>query len=73
MTKRTRYSLNLGGSSVTQSSFAIFCQIIAEYTKRNMSYATDRLVGVDGVLNVIRRTGNMLTLYGLPEKLLDDA
>lgn len=80
MTKRTRYRLSIDPASEKQaidhlkeSIFPIYCQIIAEYTARSMSYATDRLNGVSGILSVLARNGSMELLHGLPKAVLDAA
>ncbi|KAF7535592.1 hypothetical protein G7054_g5208 [Neopestalotiopsis clavispora] len=80
MTRRTEYRLNLVApmESPTQDHlrnvlFPAYCQLIAEYTSRNMSYPTDRLNGVGGILSVLNRNGQMDYLHGLPQALLEAA
>ncbi|ETS84258.1 hypothetical protein PFICI_02283 [Pestalotiopsis fici W106-1] len=80
MTRRTRYRLDLETRSGLSEQdrlrsilFPAYCQLIAEYTSRNMSYPTDRLNGVGGILSVLDQDGKMDYMYGLPRPLLEAA
>ncbi|RDA91976.1 hypothetical protein CP533_1370 [Ophiocordyceps camponoti-saundersi (nom. inval.)] len=46
-----------------------YSRLIWDYTGRNMTYLSDRLVGVDGVLDVLRKAFNFRTIQGLPEPI----
>ncbi|RCI13153.1 hypothetical protein L249_0422 [Ophiocordyceps polyrhachis-furcata BCC 54312] len=46
-----------------------YSRLIQDYTGRNMTYQSDRLVGVDGVLDVLRKAFSFKTLQGLPEPI----
>lgn len=47
-----------------------YCRLVEEYTGRNMSYASDRLLGISGVLDVLRREFGLYFIHGLPEILI---
>ncbi|KAL7952294.1 heterokaryon incompatibility domain-containing protein [Trichoderma compactum] len=47
-----------------------YCRLVEEYTGRNMSYPSDRLPGINGVLDVFRRAFGLQFLHGLPEVLI---
>ncbi|KAL7913598.1 heterokaryon incompatibility domain-containing protein [Trichoderma velutinum] len=47
-----------------------YCRLVEEYTGRNMSYPSDRLAGINGVLDVFRREFGLQFLHGLPEVLI---
>ncbi|KAL7928622.1 heterokaryon incompatibility domain-containing protein [Trichoderma chlorosporum] len=47
-----------------------YCRLIEEYTGRNMSYASDRLPGINGVLDVFRREFGLQFVCGLPTALI---
>ncbi|KAL7797457.1 heterokaryon incompatibility domain-containing protein [Trichoderma ceciliae] len=44
-----------------------YCRLVEEYTGRNMSYPSDRLSGISGVLDVLRREFGLRFVHGLPE------
>lgn len=80
MTKRTRYQLDLQEPLVSPAQdhlrnvlFPAYCQLIAEYTVRKMTYPTDRLNGIGGVLSILDRDGHMDFLHGLPKSVLEAA
>lgn len=80
VTKRTKYRLDLQDSSVSPAQdnlrdvlFPTYCQLIAEYTVRNMSYPSDRLNGISGILSVLDRDGHMDYIHGLPKPVLEAA
>ncbi|EGR44987.1 uncharacterized protein TRIREDRAFT_69187 [Trichoderma reesei QM6a] len=47
-----------------------YSRLVGEYTGRNMSYASDRLAGISGVLEVLQREFSLSFLHGLPEVLI---
>ncbi|KAL7892278.1 heterokaryon incompatibility domain-containing protein [Trichoderma sp. SZMC 28014] len=47
-----------------------YCRIVEEYTGRDMSYASDRLLGVSGVLDVLQREFGLSFIHGLPEAII---
>ncbi|KAL6700184.1 heterokaryon incompatibility domain-containing protein [Trichoderma pleuroticola] len=47
-----------------------YCRLVEEYTGRNMSYPSDRLPGINGVLDVFRKEFRLQFLHGLPEVLI---
>ncbi|KAL6852026.1 HET domain-containing protein [Trichoderma novae-zelandiae] len=47
-----------------------YCRLAEQYTGRNMSYASDRLAGISGVLGVLRQEFSLYFLHGLPEILI---
>lgn len=47
-----------------------YCRLVEEYTGRNMSYASDRLPGISGVLDVLRREFGLRFIHGLPEAII---
>ncbi|TFB05514.1 hypothetical protein CCMA1212_002423 [Trichoderma ghanense] len=47
-----------------------YSRLVEAYTGRNMSYASDRLAGISGVLDVLRREFSLYFLHGLPEVLI---
>ncbi|KAH6648703.1 heterokaryon incompatibility protein-domain-containing protein [Truncatella angustata] len=80
MIRRIRYSLSIGaGFGMTaleylkKALFPIYCRVITEYTARDMSYVTDRLNGILGVMNVLIHHGHIDFFHGLPRPLLEAA
>lgn len=80
MTKRTSYQLDLQEHLISPAQdylrddlFPTYCQLIAEYTVRKMTYSTDRLNGIGGFLSVLDCEGHMDFLHGLPKPLLEAA
>ncbi|KAI0142090.1 heterokaryon incompatibility protein-domain-containing protein [Pestalotiopsis sp. NC0098] len=80
MTKRTSYRIDLPEPLASPAQdylrdvlFPAYCQLIAEYTVRKMTFPTDRLNGIGGVLSVLDRHGHMDYLHGLPKPLLEAA
>lgn len=47
-----------------------YSRLVEAYTGRNMSFASDRLAGISGVLDVLRREFSLYFLHGLPEVLI---
>ncbi|PTB62784.1 HET-domain-containing protein [Trichoderma citrinoviride] len=47
-----------------------YSRLVEAYTGRNMSYASDRLAGISGVLDVLQREFGLYFLHGLPEVLI---
>ncbi|UKZ83615.1 hypothetical protein TrVFT333_011424 [Trichoderma virens FT-333] len=47
-----------------------YCRLVEEYTGRDMSYPSDRLPGINGVLDVFRREFCLQFVQGLPEVLV---
>ncbi|KAH6606337.1 hypothetical protein Trco_005490 [Trichoderma cornu-damae] len=47
-----------------------YCRLVEEYTGRNMSYPSDRLPGISGVLDVLRREFGLRFIHGLPEVII---
>jgi hypothetical protein len=47
-----------------------YCRLVEEYTGRNMSFASDRLLGINGVLDVLRREFGLNFIHGLPEAII---
>ncbi|KAK6206125.1 hypothetical protein LQW54_007845 [Pestalotiopsis sp. IQ-011] len=80
MIKRTKYRLDLQEPSVSPAQdhlrdvlFPTYCQLITEYTVRSMSYPSDRLNGITGILSVLDRDGYMDYLHGLPKPVMEAA
>lgn len=44
-----------------------YCRLVEQYTGRDMSYASDRLLGISGVLDVLQREFGLKFIHGLPE------
>ncbi|UKZ94139.1 uncharacterized protein TrAFT101_009026 [Trichoderma asperellum] len=47
-----------------------YCRLVVEYTGRDMSYASDRLLGISGVLGVLQREFGLNFIHGLPEGII---
>ncbi|KAH8131275.1 HET-domain-containing protein [Trichoderma asperelloides] len=47
-----------------------YCRLVEEYTGRDMSYASDRLLGISGVLDVLQREFGLNFIHGLPEVII---
>lgn len=47
-----------------------YCRLVEEYTGRDMSYASDRLLGISGVLDVLQREFGLSFVHGLPETII---
>ncbi|KAH8194942.1 hypothetical protein TruAng_010883 [Truncatella angustata] len=80
MIRRIRYSLPISaGFGMTaleylkKALFPIYCRVVTEYTARDMSYVTDRLNGILGVMNVLIHHGHIDFFHGLPRPLLEAA
>lgn len=80
LTKRNRYHLDYGMDpglsrhiSVDSSQFPIYCRVVAGYTARSMSYPTDRLSGIGGVLSVLSRKNSIQLVHGLPGSFINAA
>lgn len=46
-----------------------YSRFVEEYSERKMTFASDRLLGIDGVLDVFRREFNLRYFYGLPDTI----
>ncbi|RDA84155.1 hypothetical protein CP532_4532 [Ophiocordyceps camponoti-leonardi (nom. inval.)] len=46
-----------------------YSRLIQDYTGRKMTYQSDRLMGVDGVLDLLRKAFSFRTIQGLPEPI----
>ncbi|KAL7925258.1 heterokaryon incompatibility domain-containing protein [Trichoderma austrokoningii] len=47
-----------------------YCRLVEEYTGRDMSYASDRLLGISGVLDVLQSEFGLSFINGLPEAII---
>lgn len=47
-----------------------YCRLVEEYTGRDMSFASDRLLGISGVLDVLQREFGLNFIHGLPEVII---
>ncbi|KAI0597392.1 heterokaryon incompatibility protein-domain-containing protein [Biscogniauxia sp. FL1348] len=52
----------------TSSFFAEYCKVVAEYTSRDMTYASDRINGVSGILTELTRRSQVRFVSGHPER-----
>ncbi|KAI1768407.1 heterokaryon incompatibility protein-domain-containing protein [Hypoxylon sp. FL1150] len=47
-----------------------YSRLVEEYTGRNMTFASDRLLGTNGVLDVLQREFGLCFIQGLPEAII---
>ncbi|KAI5926271.1 heterokaryon incompatibility protein-domain-containing protein [Camillea tinctor] len=65
MHKKDEYRISQVNAS---SFFPEYCKVISEYTSRDMTYASDRINGVNGILTELTRRSQVNFIYGLPER-----
>jgi hypothetical protein len=65
--KKRQYSINV----IKTPYFPEYCKIVADYTSRVMSFQTDRLAGMQGILNSLSRAYDLEFVQGLPESIFD--
>lgn len=53
--------------------FHEYCHIVAEYTQRELSFKSDRLTAIVGILNIFARAFGLVFFHGLPEVMFDAA
>jgi hypothetical protein len=65
--KKRQYSVNV----IKTPYFPEYCKIVADYTSRVMSFQTDRLAGMQGILNSLSRAYDLEFVQGIPESIFD--
>ncbi|KAK0710605.1 heterokaryon incompatibility protein-domain-containing protein [Lasiosphaeris hirsuta] len=53
--------------------FPEYCRLVEEYTSRDMTFDTDRILGFGAVLNIFRGVYGLSFIYGLPEEMLHES
>jgi hypothetical protein len=53
--------------------FHEYCRIVTEYTQRELSFKSDRLVATVGILNIFAQAFGLIFFHGLPEVMFDAA
>ncbi|CZR50413.1 uncharacterized protein PAC_00285 [Phialocephala subalpina] len=56
-----------------EESFSFYMDVVERYTCRSMSNQGDAVIALEGVLEVLRKTTQTNSIWGLPESLFDDA
>ncbi|KAK1835138.1 heterokaryon incompatibility protein-domain-containing protein [Podospora conica] len=53
--------------------FPEYCRLVQEYTSRDMTFDSDRILGFGAVLNTFRSVFGLSFVYGLPEEMLHES